>query len=176
MTKPPIGRISMTGRTQDRNDRLQIRLYQSSDLEPVLRLWREARLQAFPELETRMAHTPQDDRAHFRNVLLAQCEVWVAEKDSEVAGFLARRGQLVDQLFVRIDHQRQGIGTVLLDKAREQSPDRLHLYAFQSNRSACAFYERRGFKAVCYGVSPPPESEPDVEYEWQTDQITAVTT
>jgi hypothetical protein len=31
---------------------------------------------------------------------------------------------------------------------------------------ARSFYERRGFRAVQFGVSPPPESEPDVRYAW----------
>ena len=30
-----------------------------------------------------------------------------------------------------------------------------------------AFYEKRGFSAVRFGVSPPPESEADVEYHWK---------
>ncbi len=30
-----------------------------------------------------------------------------------------------------------------------------------------AFYEKNGFIAEKYGISPPPESEPDVEYHWR---------
>ena len=29
------------------------------------------------------------------------------------------------------------------------------------------YFERRGFEVFEYGVSPPPESEPDVEYRWR---------
>jgi hypothetical protein len=32
---------------------------------------------------------------------------------------------------------------------------------------ARSFYEKQGFVAVYSGVSPPPESEPDVEYRWR---------
>ena len=31
------------------------------------------------------------------------------------------------------------------------------------------FYERRGFVATRFGVSPAPESEPDVQYEWKPE-------
>jgi hypothetical protein len=40
------------------------------------------------------------------------------------------------------------------------------LYTLQINTNARAFYERNGFRALKFGLSPPPESEPDVEYHW----------
>ena len=55
----------------------------------------------------------------------------------------------------------------LLRKAREYSPGQLRLYTFQRNNAARAFYERHGFLVTAFGVSPAPESEPDVEYRWQ---------
>jgi hypothetical protein len=40
------------------------------------------------------------------------------------------------------------------------------LATLQVNLPARAFYEKNGFKAIEFGISPPPESEPDVKYEW----------
>ena len=34
-------------------------------------------------------------------------------------------------------------------------------------KASRAFYEKYGFTAEKFGVSPPPESEPDVEYHWR---------
>ena len=73
----------------------------------------------------------------------------------------------IDQLYVAVEQQRRGVGTALLQKAREQSSERLRLYTFQKNLSARAFYEKHGFQAVRYGFSPAPEHEPDVEYHWR---------
>jgi ribosomal protein S18 acetylase RimI-like enzyme len=56
----------------------------------------------------------------------------------------------------------------LLDRAKELAPDGLTLFTHQGNERARAFYERRGFRAVAFGVSPPPESEPDVKYAWRS--------
>jgi hypothetical protein len=44
----------------------------------------------------------------------------------------------------------------------------LSLRTFQMNASGRAFYEKNGFVIARSGVSPPPESEPDVEYRWQS--------
>src|SRR5215468_3833881 len=43
----------------------------------------------------------------------------------------------------------------------------LETQTHQENRPARAFYERHGFVAVKYVISPPPESAPDVEYHWR---------
>ena len=63
---------------------------------------------------------------------------------------------------------KRGVGTALLQKAREHSPGQLRLFTFRRNNAARVFYERNGFSVVAFGVSPAPESEPDVEYRWQT--------
>ena len=59
------------------------------------------------------------------------------------------------------------MGTALIERARALAPDRLSLHTHQKNDKARAFYEKHGFRAVRFGVSPAPESEPDVEYEWR---------
>jgi GNAT superfamily N-acetyltransferase len=64
------------------------------------------------------------------------------------------------------DFQRRGVGRALLDHARGLSPEHLWLYTFQVNAIGRVFYEQNGFVALRFGVSPAPESEPDVEYHW----------
>jgi putative acetyltransferase len=81
-------------------------------------------------------------------------------------GLMALRAPWIDQFCVFPEHQRRGIGSTLLSKARECSPRELRLYTFQRNAPARAFYEARGFAPVAFGVSPAPECEPDVEYRW----------
>lgn len=41
------------------------------------------------------------------------------------------------------------------------------VWTHQKNSKARAFYEKWGLTAVRFGMSPPPESEPDVEYQWR---------
>lgn len=144
-----------------------IRPYASDDFDSVTRLWRAAREVAFPDFQREKGHTFPEDCEYFRNVILQNDDVWVAEVDGSVAGFLAIAGDFVDQLFIHPDFQRRGVGRDLLEQAKRLSPEHLFLYTFQVNVNGRAFYEKNGFAAVRFGVSPAPESEPDVEYHWR---------
>jgi len=144
-----------------------IREYRDEDFEAVTRLWRTARELAFPDFQRGKGHTFEEDCEYFKDVILQNNDLWVAEADGRVAGFLAIAGDFVDQLFVVPDFQRRGIGKLLLDHAKRLSPEHLFLYTFQVNINGRAFYEKNGFVAVRFGVSPAPESEPDVEYHWR---------
>ena len=91
----------------------------------------------------------------------------VAEKTGSVIAYLAMDGSYVDRLYVDPDEIGNGIGKRLLDKAKALQPDGLELHTHQENHRARAFYERNGFAAVKFGISPPPEEAPDVEYHWR---------
>jgi ribosomal protein S18 acetylase RimI-like enzyme len=79
---------------------------------------------------------------------------------------MAIAGDLIDQLYVDPENQRQGVGTSLIASAKALSPSGLRLFTFETNARGRAFYEKHGFRAAGFGISPPPESEPHVEYRW----------
>ena len=141
-----------------------------AELTAVVGVWRRAREQALPGLEARRAHSEQDDRRFFRERVAREHEVFVALRAGVPVGLLAQDGERVGQLHVDPSAQQQGVGTALLDLAKGRSPAGLRLFTHQANTRARAFYERRGFRAVRFGTSPPPESEPDVEYRWDPTQ------
>jgi GNAT superfamily N-acetyltransferase len=136
------------------------------EIEEVVRMWRRSRDAQQPWLEARMSHRPADDLAFFRDVLAPECEVWIAVADGVVLGLLAVHGDFIEQLYVEPSVQRTGVGRALLEHAQALSPSGLELYTHQRNRRARAFYERFGFRPVAFGVSGPPECEPDVRYAW----------
>ena len=144
-----------------------IRPYTTDDFDAVTSLWRETRELAFPDFQREKGHTFEEDCNYFQNVILANNDVWVAESDGRVAGFIAIAGDFVDQLYIHPDFQRHGIGKLLLDHAKSLSPEHIWLYTLQINANGRAFYEKNGFVAVRFGISPPPELEPDVEYHWR---------
>lgn len=145
---------------------MEIRRLRPEDLEAVVRAWRKSRDDSQPWLEARMGHTHEDDLRFFGGTIAIENDVWVAV-EREIAGFLAIAGERLGWLYVDPASQRRGIGTALLDKAKALSPEGLTLFTHQRNERARAFYERRGFRAVKFGVSPPPESEPDLRYRWE---------
>jgi ribosomal protein S18 acetylase RimI-like enzyme len=143
-----------------------IRSYNSNDFEGVTTLWRRAREQAFPDFQRRKGHTFEEDQAYFRDVILINNDVWVVEMDGQPVAFMAIAGDFIDQLYVHPDYQRIGLGESLLAHARTLSPEHLWLYTLQINTNGRAFYEKNGFRVAKLGISPPPESEPDIEYHW----------
>lgn len=83
-----------------------------------------------------------------------------------IAAFMALKGDFIDHLCVHPDHWPKGIDERLIRFARTLSPQHLWLYTLQENVNARAFYEKNGFVVTKLGISPPPENEPDVKYEW----------
>lgn len=130
-------------------------------------IWRASKRDAYPYVEVQQRYTLEEDTEHFRDMVAAERAVWLAEVGGRLVGLLAIKDDFIDQLYVVVEEQGRGVGTALLQKARELSPSGLRLYTFQKNVRARAFYERHGFKAVRFGRSPAPENEPDVEYHWR---------
>lgn len=147
-------------------DDIEIRPIDESDVESTVRMWRRSREGVQPELEARLDYSPEDDLHFFSDTLLKECCVWLAIANEEPVGLLAINGNSVEQLYIDPIEQRKGIGTALLDFAKKRSPTRLQLHTHQANIEARRFYEKHGFYAVEFGVSPAPENEPDVRYEW----------
>ena len=147
---------------------MKIRPYTSNDFAPVTQFWRHSREVALPEFERIKGHSYEEDCAYFKNHILVENDVYVVEINGMPVGFLAIKDDFIDRLYVAPKHQRQGIGRSLLEFARSLSPKHLWLYTLQINLNARTFYEKNGFVATKLGISPPPESEPDVMYEWNT--------
>ena len=146
---------------------MRIRLMKDEDSEAIVQVWYTSGRMAYPFIERWQRFTLEQARSVFREEIASVCEIWVAETEDGIVGYLALKGSYVDRLYVSPNHQRYGVGTSLLQYAMERSPDGLELHTHQKNTQARAFYEKHGFVPVKYGISPPPENEPDVEYQWR---------
>ena len=100
-------------------------------------------------------------------------EVWLAEEDDRLLGFLAvarseRDGwDVLEKLYVDPEAQSRGVGTALLDQAKALRPDGFVLWVFQRNEGARRFYERHGFELVkLTDGAENMEREPDALYRW----------
>jgi len=149
------------------SENFAIREYRQEDFDVVTILWRVARERSLPEFQREKGHFFFEDQDYFRDHILTNNKVWVAEIDKRAVAFMAVEGEFIDQLYIHPNYQRRGIGKALLDFARAQSPNHLWLYTLQVNANARAFYEKNEFVAERFGISPAPESAPDVEYHWR---------
>ena len=144
----------------------EVRLLREQEVDEVIRVWHASKQVAYPYLPTEQGLTLADNTRLFHQIILPRNQVWVACGEQGVAGFLGIDGDYIDRLYVHPDRQGQGAGSALMQQAQQLSPAGLRLHTHQQNHQARAFYERRGFRAVKFGISPPPESAPDVEYHW----------
>ncbi|WP_306226665.1 GNAT family N-acetyltransferase [Bosea beijingensis] len=136
------------------------------DAGKIASLYLASRAAALPWL--RRVHGDDEVRDWITHVRLATGETWVAREAGRILGFLCLDGEDLDQLYLLPGEFRRGIGSSLLAKAKERSPERLHLFTFQRNTAARAFYERHGFRLVDLNDGERnEEGEPDALYEWR---------
>ena len=150
-----------------------IRDYVEGDFDDLVYGWHETNRVSYRYNAVQQKHTLADARQFFRDRLLPTCKVWVATQSGQPVGLVCLEAPWIRHFAIFPPHQRRGIGTVLLQKAREHSPAELRLFTFQRNEAARAFYEKHGVTAVAFGASPAPELEPDVEYHWTSAVIHA---
>lgn len=144
-----------------------IRAFEAADEAATFLVWQRSGSAVYTFLPAWSAHTPNEASQYFRDVIVKECDLWVAAPGDQVLGYMALRGSYIDRLYIDPDHWRQGWGSRFVEFARQLSPPGLELHTHVENTAARAFYEKHDFQAVKFGVSPPPESAPDIEYHWR---------
>jgi GNAT superfamily N-acetyltransferase len=87
-----------------------------------------------------LAHTPDEVRGWVASHLVPTTETWVAIVDGEVVGFLSLGDTFVEQLYVAPGWTGNGIGSRLIELAKQRRPLGLELFTFQVNEGARRFY------------------------------------
>jgi ribosomal protein S18 acetylase RimI-like enzyme len=141
---------------------LRFEPFHDDDADELVPQWRAAFEEAVGIVDP---HPLAEQRDYFFREVLPANTVTVAREGDALVGFLAASPASVAQLYVFRGHQRRGIGTQLLERAKAASAGSLWLYTFARNARARAFYEKHGFRAVAHGFEPTWQMD-DVRYEW----------
>lgn len=144
-----------------------IRLLEAKDEAETASVWFRAGKAAYTYLPMWQSLTLQQATKDFSWLIRANNQIWVGTASEQIVAFLAINGSYIDRMYVDPSRWRKGWGHALIDHAKSLSPKGLELHTHQENLPACKLYEKFGFKAVRLGISPPPESAPDVEYHWR---------
>jgi ribosomal protein S18 acetylase RimI-like enzyme len=136
--------------------------YSSEHRSELIRLWRASFEEAVGIIDP---HPLSEQERFFDDEVVPRNSVIVVTEGSAVVAFLAYTRETISQLYVRLDHQRMGIGTALLDRAKLESNGSLRLFTFEANRKAQRFYETRGFMPIRRGFEDKWKLA-DIEYEW----------
>lgn len=144
---------------------IHLRLYDPNDLESVVQLWYRAWHHNFPDF---LHPWPFEQwRERFQDKVAMNESIWIAENTGQIVGFLVLRESdgYLDQIFVAPEMQHQGVGTTLLNKAKQLSPGGLYLETLQRNTNARRFYEKHGFVPGHRDINPN-NGQPNIEYRW----------
>ncbi|HEY9844462.1 MAG: N-acetyltransferase family protein [Candidatus Sericytochromatia bacterium] len=136
----------------------------AADLPAMAELFAASRAAAMPWLP--VLHSQAEHRAFFAS-LLQDHIIELAEAGPCLAGMLIQTQDWIEHLYLAPAFQRQGIGSLLLQRAQQRSRE-LRLWCFQANTPARRFYERHGFvlERLSDG-SGNEEKTPDALYCWR---------
>ena len=131
-----------------------LRRYEPRDEDAAVALWLRTWQAAYPELD--FAQRLDWWRQRWRDELLPAAEVFVAEADSEMIGFVTinPRTFYLDQIVVAPERWRSGVGAALVAHAKRISPAGLDLDVNTDNARAIGFYSKQGFLISGAGVNP----------------------
>lgn len=119
-------------------------------------------------------HDHADVERYYAETVFAERKVIVAERMNDVAGFLALSDdRYVTALYIDAPHRGAGIGSLLVDVAKNLSPEELNLWTFENNHPAQRFYESQGFQVVRRTDGDNEEQLPDILYRWQVRETEA---
>ena len=144
-----------------------VRPFEDQDERAVIGVWHRSGRAAYGFLPTWQALTLERAGDIFRDVIRPRCLIWVGTRNEQVVAFLAMAGSYIDRMYVDPAEWRKGWGTRFVLLAKELHPEGLELHTHLQNHAARRLYEKYGFKAVKFGLSPAPENAPDVEYHWR---------
>ena len=118
----------------------EIRHFNTGDLDQVAEIWLAANQQAHSFIS---AEYWLENLGPVKE-MLPQAEIYVLEREGEIAAFIGLQGDYIAGLFVSAEVRSRGLGRLLLDRAKQEH-DRLSLKVYSKNTRAQSFYLREGF-------------------------------
>src|SRR5262249_38761396 len=113
-------------------------------------------------------HTRQETAGWMANVVLPGQEVWLASRDGATLGVVALAQGRVEELYIDPLAWRGGLGSALLDLAKERQPDGFRLWTFQRNAIARNFYRKHALVELhLTDGRDNEEKHPDVLLGWK---------
>ncbi len=98
--------------SRKRGDDAILRPATAADAPEIADVFLKSRRDALPYLPK--VHSDDETRRWIPEVMMIHSEVWVAELDGKIVGFLSVAGDHLDHLYIRPGYYRQGIGDRLL--------------------------------------------------------------
>jgi GNAT superfamily N-acetyltransferase/chorismate mutase len=140
------------------------------DLPAVAELYLRIREAAVPAMPPQ-THTVDEVHAYVGGWDLGKRAVWLAESDGVPVGFMVVEGDWLESLYIAPEAAGQGVGSALLDVAKQLRPGGFCLWVFESNTPARDFYLHRGLVDLeRTDGATNEEKSPDIRMAWPGEQ------
>lgn len=140
-----------------------IRNLKNDDVDIVMELWKDSTMEAQNFIS---ASYWLENYDNVKNNYLPSSDTYVYEENGEIKGFVSLIENLfIGGLFVKVDSQREGIGSEILNFLKERY-DKLQLAVYDKNTRAMNFYLKSGFKILNTKIDKKTEEEEHL-MEWK---------
>ncbi len=118
-------------------------------------------------------HPVEELRGWVKDRLFADQEVWVADGESGLVGFMVLgRPDWLEHLYIDRSATGSGLGSRFVELAKAELTGSIQLWTFQSNTGAQRFYARHGFVPVAWTEGDNEEGAPDVRLVYSPPDVT----
>lgn len=135
---------------------MKIRKFKKADFPTLCKIHDPARKQELHSAKLDDAFVPLEQAAINENLFSYQ--IYVAEKNNKIIGFVAFTEDELGWLYVAPKMQHQGIGSKLIDFAIEHTKRPLYLEVLSGN-PARILYHHKGFKVIKHESGKMPGNE-----------------
>jgi ribosomal protein S18 acetylase RimI-like enzyme len=113
-------------------------------------------------------HSRAEVVRHYESEAGSKRDTLVAVDGARVRGFVTLTDDgFITALYVEAPSRNQGVGGLLLERAKRELTPEARLYTFQANAQAQAFYARHGFVEINRTTGDNDENLPDILMEWR---------
>lgn len=133
-----------------------IRRLEKDDLEAVMRIWKSENIKAHSFISKEY----WENNYNYVKENLPNAEIYVYSLKEDIMGFIGLNKNYIEGLFVDTSNRCNGIGTSLLNKAKENR-NNLTLNVYKKNLNAINFYKKNGFVVIDENVDKDTD---EIEY------------
>lgn len=114
-----------------------IRKFEKNDINPVMQIWKNENIKAHKFISKEY----WKNNYNYVKEILPNAEIYVYVMESNVVGFIGLDQNYIEGIFVNTNNQCNGIGTLLLNKVKEDR-NTLTLNVYKKNTKAINFYKK----------------------------------
>lgn len=141
-----------------------IRKFKCSDIDAVMQIWKNENIKAHDFISQDYWLNNYD----YVKSVLPNAEIYVYTENDEISGFLGLNGNYIEGIFVKSESQHNGIGSALLNKAK-QNNTQLTLNVYEKNINVFNFYKKSGF-TIAEEKTDTETNEKEFKMMWKKEQ------